>query len=416
MLTLIKLAWRNVQRNKRRTILTMLAVTITVICLTFAQSYFNGVLEGMYNNLIKTEIGHIRIADQRYLSRERMNPLEFAIPNYEQIEQAVALVPGVVRSLPRLKFGVLLEHEGNNQIAIGIGIDPAKEKGQLLILNNIIKGRPIHSDAQEVLLGRGLANKLRLQIGDSLLVIARTIYYSMDAMEFRVAGIFDTGLSALDDKHFYIPLTIAQYLLNAEKSASTILVMIKHPNKAIEIANTINNKLQNNKDISNGIVAVPWQHHSLVRDMVPYMKSVSISLFSIILFIAALVIVNTLLMAVMERTHEIGIMMAMGMKGHFIISLFLIEALIIAVLGGTLGGILGSGISIWTETQGIDVSAAMGNIKLSLPVMSTIIHPDFTIQSLIKAFVFGIITALVATIYPCIKALRLEPTEAIQRL
>ncbi|MDZ7261099.1 MAG: ABC transporter permease [candidate division KSB1 bacterium] len=415
MAMFIKLAWRNVRRNVRRTLLTLSAIAVTVYALTFAQSYFKGALGGMYDNLIRTETGHIRIVHKDFLRRERMTPLEFLVWDYPTIEQQLQAIPGIERISQRLKFHVMLDYKGNDEVCLGIGLQPEKERDIMPLTNHITTGRYLQANEKEILLGTGLAEKLGIHVGDTLLVVTRTVYFSHDAMDFRVVGTFTTGLSSLDKHTFYLPFSKAQELLNAEGATTEIIIMLKQPHKAPDIAEQIASLLTNNSAMANYLV-IPWQQQRFLRDMVPYIRTVSAILFGIIMFIAGLVIINTMLMAVMERTHEMGVMMALGLKGRSLVALFLLEAVIIALLGGILGGALGSGVSIWTEVNGIDLSAVVSNIEMPVPIYGAKLYPDFTMMALVKAILFGIITALVATAYPCYKAATLVPTEAIRRI
>jgi putative ABC transport system permease protein len=168
--------------------------------------------------------------------------------------------------------------------------------------------------------------------------------------------------------------------------------------------------------VGDDLLVVPWQDHYLLRDLILWMKTALLVLYGLILFIASLVIVNTMLMAVLERTHEMGVMMAMGMKGRDLVTLFLAEAAFIALVGGLLGGALGSGLSIYAEAVGLDFSQMLGEVEAPIPYLQDYtIYPDFTLSALGLGILFGLIMALVATILPCQKAARLVPTEAIRK-
>jgi len=410
---IFKLAFRNVKRNSRRSILTASAVAVTVMSLIFAHSYFKGITEGLYRNLIRTEVGHIRISDRNFLRRERMLPLDDLVSQSNAIEKICRQTKGVKLVTPRLRFHVMLSHNDENEIALATGLDVEREKNTMPLFNDIIAGNYLLPNSNNMILGNGLAEKLGVNVGDSLIIITRTVYYSQDAMVLRVAGIFHTGFQNIDDHNFYLPIESARLLLDAENMASEILVFISDLDQTKKITTEIKTKLAG----FDNLAVIPWYENMYIRDLRPYMQKVMGSLFGIIMFIAALVIINTMLMAVLERTHEMGIMMAMGLKGRDLLTLFLLEAGLIAIIGGLVGAALGSGLAIYSEIHGLDFSQMAGKFDMPIPMFKdNTIYPNFTITGLLQGFIFGLITAIIAAFIPCFKAAKLVPTEAIRKI
>ena len=410
----LKLALRNVKRHTRRSLLTAMAIAVTVCALIFANSYFRGLIISAYAGFINTEAGHIRIAHKEYVKRERMLPLDRLVNDTPEITSHLQEIHEINTVLPRLKFHVMLNHAGKNEIAIGIGIEPEKEKTRSPVFEQIRSGSANLNTKKAMLIGSGLAEKLRLNVGDSLLVVTRTVYYSQDAMVFGIAGIFHSGLELLDNNNFYINFETAELLLDAKNMASEILIYLDEANQSRIVAKRIEESLL---PTLNELAVIPWQHHSILKNLIPYVRQVSAILYGIILFIAALVIFNTMLMAVLERTHEMGILMSMGMKGKSLVNLFILEALLIAVIGCLIGGILGCGLSLYVEKVGLDFSQIIDNVEFPIPFLQhNKMYPDFSAHALWQSVFLGILTALLATIFPCLKAAHLEPTEALRKI
>jgi len=421
MLYLIKMAVRNIGRNKRRTILTFLAVFIATIALSFGACYLKGILEGTFDNYIRLQAGHIKIHNAEYVKKERLLPLDVPVSDYEAMQESLAGMDGIDMITPRITFGVMLNVEGNNENSLGVGIDPIKERNILRLEELLTEGsRYVEADAAEMLIGKRLAGTLGVKLGDTITVITQTAFSSLGAMNFKVVGMIESGIAYLDKSFFYIPIGKCQELLDMDEMATELVIMTKDKEDAGRLVGEIATRLDTSgttgkeDEFVSGddkYKVTPWQNQSNLVSAISSSK-ISMGIMSgIILVVAGLTILNTMLMSVFERTREIGMMMSMGMKGRRIVTLLLFEALAIGVLGGIGGCIVGSGISILTEHTGLDFSSAMENIDMPI---GGIVYPDFEFALILKAFAYGIAMAVVASLYPAYRASRMQPTEALR--
>lgn len=416
MVTRLKLTLRNLNRNIKRTTITVLIIAIAVTALIFFNSMLDGLLFNLSHNLIKTDLGEIKIADRRYLQQEHTNPLKYAIKGADEIEKYIADFSDIVSIQPRLKFSVLLEHHGNSEFSVGTGIDPEREINNLLAVDNIIEGRLFKLDAQEAIIGSQLAEKLDLHVGDSLFVVARTLYFSLDAMAFEIAGIFETGLRIVDEKQFFIPIGKAQFLLDADNTVSNFVITLNNSNDAKQISEAINKKFASYQSIAMQIIAVPWQQNKFIRTIEPYLKKATIVSYAIVMFIAGFVVLNTLLISLMEQTQQIVIMKTMGTKNFLIIAPLILEAFAITFVSCLLGIVIGGTFSIWAESHSVHFSATLKQLSLSLPFINAKVYTDFTFGSAWSVFTCCIIMTIAALIYPCVKAIQVDPAEAIRKI
>lgn len=420
---IFKIAWRNVWRNRRRSMLTLMALAIGVMSMIIAKSYMGGIVNSMTEGLVKTQTGHIRIAHKEFLRLERIMPKEYLLNNASQIKTHLNEVPGVkVQALlEQIKFNVLLSHGSDNESSLAIGIEPQGADQVMELSKAIIDGTYFdeHSQTLSVIMGKGLAKKLHVQVGDEVLAVTTDINYSTYALPFKVAGIFETGLTNMDKRLIYIPLKRAQEMLDCGDAVHDILVFLDKPDLAVDVADTIKTAMAGTIPGSEDYSVTPWQHADIIENGVPVMKSIYDKILYIVMLIVALVILNTMLMAVMERYHEIGVMKALGFRNREIFYLIISEAFYIGSIGAIIGGLLGGSISAYLEKTGIDMSKLispeiMKEIDMPLPFFGKMLYLDFNSAILIGAMIFGLIIALIAVIYPAVKSARMQPVEAFR--
>jgi putative ABC transport system permease protein len=408
----IKLAWRNIWRNWRRTILTSLAVAFGMISIIFTYSYIEGVTASIYRSLIETELGHVKIVSREFLRLERVMPRDQLVYNAQNIEDGISSLPGISTMTERIKFLLVLSSEDKNEPSLGVGINPEQEKNLFDLRQHLIQGSYFRESSAEMLIGSGLAKKLGVSIGDEILAVTTDINYSTYALTFTVAGIFKTGFSFMDKNFIYIPIEKAQEMLDCDGAVHEILLLLEDPEKATEISSEILAFLEE-KGLEDTLTAVPWQENFFLAYM-PFANIAMGSILLIIMLIAALVILNTTLMAVVERTHEIGIIKSMGMRNGGVMGLILVEATYIGLLGVFIGGLIGSGLSLFAQSTGLNFTRMMEKMEFEFAFFSPIIYPKFTLGILLGAAVFCLVTTLVAALYPARKASRMEPVEALR--
>jgi putative ABC transport system permease protein len=415
---IFKFGWRNLTRNKRRTFFTILAIAVGVLSLVFARSYIKGIINTANEAMIKTEIGHVKIAHKEYLRLDRIMPKEHLVRDLSALRTGLTAMPGIVSMNERIKFHVLLSHGDINEPAVAVGFEPEQEDKNMELSKTIVEGGYFGNSHQglDLIIGKKLAEKMKVTVNDELLLVTTDVNYSTYALPFKVIGIFDTGFGAMDKHLVYIPLPKAQEMLDCGDAAHEVLVFIKDPAKSWETCEKIEGILSP-KDPDHSIQAIPWQKDDLIQ-FLPTVSGIWDIIIGVIMFIVALVILNTMLMAVMERYHEIGVIKALGFKNREIFGMILVEALYLGCIGAVIGGILGGTLSALVEKTGIDLNQMTGGmmdkIDIPVPFLGKIIYPDFTLAILIGAMVFGILVALIAVLYPAFKSSKMLPVEAFR--
>ncbi len=420
---IFKFSWKNIWRNKRRTFFTLIAIAFGVTAVIVLSSYMKGFLKSSNAQMIKFQVGHIRIAHQEFLRLERVMPGEHLVDvnRLNRINEAISRVPQVEASFTRLKFNVLLNRRGVNERGIAIGIDPESADKGMNLSQTLTAGsyNDFQADGQELIIGKQLAKKLNVTLNDELLLVANDINYSTYALPFKIVGIFQTGYASMDNHILFIPLKKAAEMLDCGGAVHEILVFLKEPGSAETAAGTIQQAITPNQPNSpQPIQVIPWQKDEFIAGFMPYLESLINKVLYILLILVTLVILNTMLMAVMERYHEIGVIKALGFKDKEVRMMIMLEAFLMGLVGSAAGGIIGGTLAAISAKTGIDFSKGMGeelfNKMDALPVYVKVLYPEFSLPILFNAILFGIVIALAASLYPAFKSSKMSPVEALR--
>lgn len=403
-MNILKLAYRNFFRNSRRSVISGLSVTIAIMAIIFAKSYFTGAINNVRGNVVSLVSGHIRITTEQYERRERLMPLEDALALSPQFYEQV-VHDEVMVSSPRIKFGVLLGEEEVSIPALAYAIDPEKEANITGFDKRLVEGTYIASGEEAAILGAGLAERLNVAVGDTLTIITKTAYDSPAGMNLLIKGTFKTGIGGVDRSLFYMPLDVGQRMLDLEGRATEFVMMIARPERAVEVARDI--------ELGSGYSVVPFQHDTILR-LISVAEYAYGFLYAIILIVACSAIANTMLMVVFERTKEIGMMKAMGLNNLSIIALFTAEAGMIGVMGSFFGAIIGAVLSYWLKYHGIDVAVMSTSTSTDMP-FGPIIYPAPTLLIVIGSFLFGLLATVVVALLPISRVSKLQPADALRR-
>ncbi len=402
---LIKIAFRNIFRNTRRTIITCTAVLISVSAVVFLESYFGGVMGDIVEDTIKST-GHIKLQHPEYKLKQRMLSLNVPVENYVDIIELLKKNKEIKLATGRIKFGSIININDKNETGLGMGIVPDDEREILNLQNSLIKGQYFTGKDDETIVGREIVSSLNLDIGDTITVIVSTAYNSLNAANLRIIGICDL-LNYNMNKIFYMPLNKAQDLLDMYDRVTEILVFTDDYKKTDEVINII----KTIPEISENYVLLNWLQAGSLETYYPLVQVMIIVFEIIFLLLAVLVIVNTILMSVFERTWEIGIINAVGMKGRQILMSLLFEALMIGIIGSIVGILVGSGFGYLLEVKGITIGKAVEGYPIPI---RQVIYGDLTWLIVIRSFLMGLFASVLAAFLPALKASRMEPAEALR--
>jgi len=401
MTQLFKMAFRDLGRNKRRSLLSALAVSIGMSLLLLMASIVDGEMRGALQNTIRLQSGHLQIRPVDY--NENKTSLNWAdlIANPQGVIAQLKTIPQVTEATPRL-FASGIVSRGENSAGVQvIGIDPASPANQIF-REGLLEGSFITPDDREgILIGRPLARKFNLKAGDQVSLLVNKSEGNVDEQMFVVRGIYTTNTVGYDESSVFMPLVKAQTFTGAGDHATIIFVLLQDREQAEAVASALQ---------SSNTQAVTWQEmNELIVQFESFADAYMTFLYLIVLGITATVVTNTLVMAVFERTREIGILAAIGMKGRRIMAQFLVEGAMIATLGIIGGLILGGGLVWYFTVYGFFI----GDMGMTGILMGDQIYAHLTVQDTIYLTVVAYVVTLLASLYPATLAARMEPVDAL---
>ncbi|MFA5928565.1 MAG: FtsX-like permease family protein [Candidatus Margulisiibacteriota bacterium] len=410
---LFSLSWRNILRNYRRSILTGLSIMFAVAIVIFMWSFIEGEIKAVFDTMINTSSGHIRVVNTKFLKREKMLPLQENIPDYVAIQEMLAKDPNVKTVTGRIRFGVLLENNGTTKQSLGFGIEPQKEEQVLKLGKTLVDGRLISQGSEEeVNIGVQMAKELGLRVGDILTVVTQTAYGSFSAKNLQIVGIFNYGSPVIDKRCFFISLPVAQDLLDISGCVTELLVMTDKPDQARLEAAKIGEQIA--LAYPDRYTVKAWQDQGVLFTFMNLAKYIYMVILGIVLLLSAFTILNTMFMAVLERTRELGMMKALGLKNGQVVNMMLIESAALGTIASFLGAIFGTILSYYMSVRGMDFTKTVANME-TFPIPN-VLYAHFSWSYVLIGFSFGILFSVLAAIPPALRAAKMEATEALHEI
>lgn len=403
MIQIFKMAFRDLGRNRRRSFFSALAVAIGLALLMLMSSVIQGEMGSALESAIHLQSGHLQIRAKSYNENKSSLKWEDLVENPEQIASQIAGLDQVEAATPRLFASGFLS-TGDESAGVRIyGIDPQSAANDPY-RNGIIEGSFLAADDRDgLLIGQPAAAKLHLQVGDKVSLSVNTSNGDIQEQTFTIRGIYTTNTYAFDGTTVLLSLAKAQAITQTENHASTIFVLLKDTSFTDSVSNAIK--------APPGLEVLTWKDlNALITEFETLANSYIGFFYLIILAITASVIINTLIMSVYERTREIGILSAIGMRGGRIMGLFLAESFLLAIGGVILGLILGV-----LSVQLFNVNGFyIGNMGLNGIVISNTIRANLTLDKTISVTIMTFVATILSGFYPAWMASRLEPVEALR--
>ncbi|MFN7142618.1 MAG: ABC transporter permease [Myxococcota bacterium] len=404
---LLSMALRNALRNRRRSLLTATMVMLGVACLTVAMSW----LEGFFGSTIDMAAnlaGHVRVVDADYARREQLNPLHENIAVTAPLEEAIRGVPGVVAVYPRISMGVTatVGDEIGEEFGMVQGGPIALFEGPLDIDGKLAEGRMLAGD-DEAVVGKKLVEKVGAKLGDELVILGQTQDGSMSPAKVTIVGIADLG-NAMQNRQIFLTLEKVRYMADIPDGAVELSVYAEDRDDGAALAEALKAlPALEGRDVRS------WDQRPPFDQVMGLLGTVKGIAAFVMVFITGLGVLNTMLMSVLERTAEIGVMRAMGLRKRQVVTLFVLEALGISAIGGVLGAVLGGLGGYWLQVHGVDLGKVVDKLPATIPMNSTI-YGKVTPDILLWAVLLGLAMAVVGGVVPALRASRIEPIEAMR--
>lgn len=409
MLKYIKLAWRNMWRNWRRTTIAVTAIVLGLILLISMDALIKGSDQAIFGNAVRLYGGNIQVHAAGFrekASRLPMIPLQDA----DMVVRIVKDDPRVVVASKRINTGGLASTRAGTYPVIITAIEPEGEAPISLIAENIAEGRFLtKEDGDAVLVGRALADLLGVTVGDRLTLLGQRKNEAMRQRTMTVVGIYDLGLAEAEKGTVFINLPEAQTLYNLRDQETEVAVNLVSFGQESDLVKEFQSELPN-YEVDSFDTLRPEIRQAL------QVKGTVTSIFGfIVLLIASIGILNLMLMAVFERTREMGVLAALGMKGWQIMVLFLLEGAFIGALGALVGCIFGW-LVVWLLSQvGINLSFISGAGEL-YALMGERLYPFISMEVIVSYGIAVIIIAALASLFPAWQASRNQPAVALHHI
>ncbi|MGD8406302.1 MAG: ABC transporter permease [Anaerolineales bacterium] len=401
---ILKMSFRNLARNKRRSLFSALAIALGAALLLFMSATIRGEMRGSLDLTINLYSGHLQIHAKDYKDSNMSLKRADMIESPAEIAQQIQGIQQVKAASPRLNASGVLAFK-NETIGIQIiGIDPSSATNAIY-REGLVAGNFLTADDREgVLIGLPLAESLDLNVGDSIDLILNTSEGNTDEQQFTIRGIYTTDTPGYDKATIFMPLEKAQTITRTENFASMIYILLNNMDDTAAVKAAIQ---------APGYVVEDWQEMNKLLIIVEQLSNAMMFFFNLmVLGVTSTVIMNTLLMAVYERTREMGILGALGMKGRQIKALFLTEASLLAIGGVLIGLMIGVPLVLYYAQAGFFI----GDIGISANsgmMFGNSIYPYPTVGDAISVSLAALLITILSGYYPASQAAKLEPVEAL---
>ncbi|MDM8524074.1 ABC transporter permease [Desulfococcaceae bacterium HSG8] len=405
----IRMAWRNIWRNPRRTLLTIAAITFASLLLVFMLSFQFGSYEAMINAAVKIQTGHLKVQAEGY--NEKMN-IRQAVPDPDAVCNILDTIPEIDAYTSRGIGFSLISSEDRTYGAMVVGIAPVREAGVSTLRQLIREGEYLsENDTDKAIVGKLMAKNLQVGLGDELTLLGQGRDGSVAAAVVTIKGIYSSGQDEFDRSAIHIPLEYFQEVYAMRGAVHEIAVIGKSLGDVAEIKKAVASGLKPLK-MKKPLALLDW------KELMPgLLQAISMDLVGGLIFwflliiVVAFSILNTFLMAIFERTREFGVMMAIGTSPGRLTRLLLTESMFMTATGIATGILLGCLITGYFQVYGINLGDA--NELLRQYGISGRIHPKLSLLSALLGPAMVLFITFLTALYPAFKVRGLRIVEAM---
>lgn len=398
-----KLAFRNIFRQRSRTAFTLAAIIFGVASLILSGGFVQDFFIQLREATIHSQFGHLQIYKKGYYEYGRKSPFQYMISDPDKLAGDLSRLEHVAEATPRMNFSALLSNGRTTFPVIGEGVEPEKDARLSSYIKLISGNRLPNTDIFTMLIGQGVANSLKLKVGDNATLLVNTREGAINTFDFKVTGVFQTFSKEFDDRAVRISLAAAQELL-ATKSAHSLVLALTETSHTDQVAEDLMRILA-----SDQFEVKTWyQLADFYQKAVDLYERYFLVLHIIILGLVLLSVANSVNMTIFERTGEFGTLMALGNRGSSVFRLILQEIFILGLIGSAAGAILGLALAAVISTIGIPMPP-MPNTNSGYTALIRIVPWEVG-----KAFAVGFFATLCAALIPARRAARLPIVEALR--
>jgi ABC-type lipoprotein release transport system permease subunit len=399
------LAWRNLWRNHRRTIIMLAAISVGAWAMIFMTALIRGMVNDMLRDGIRALPGLVQVHNPAYLDDPSVNNLLAA----DAAEVADALRDsGIERFSSRVRVPAIISSERESRGVTLLGVDPAEEKSITAIGGDIVAGRGLESPEDNgVVLGRTLADKLDTEVGKRIVLMSQDPANEVADRGFRVVGLFTASLQAQEEAFVFAGRGTVQEMLRIGDGITEVAVMGDDYRDVGPLLAEVRSAMSESDEV------LPWQElDEYLGSMMTVMDGFVLVWIVVVFLALSFGLVNTLVMAVFERVREIGLMLALGMRPASILGQILVESTFLLVLGLIAGNVLAYA-SIIPLRDGIDISVVAQGMEMF--GAASVLYPELAVNDVITTNIVVLVLGFFASLSPAWRASRYEPVRALTR-
>jgi ABC-type lipoprotein release transport system permease subunit len=413
---LLRLALRNVRRQVRRSFLTASAMVVSLILLVFSRSIADGGHDKWIDGGVRLGSGHVAFQAPAYRERHAIEHRldQAAVTAVDRALADPAIAPAIAAVAHRVEVAGLAASAAAAVPVSVVGVEPAEEPAFSEMDRRRVEGRYLAADDRLAgYVGEGLARRLRVELGDRLVLTAQASDSTITEQLVRVVGTFRTGIPEVDQGLVQIPLATAQDWLGLGRAVTTVSVLLHDSWATDRVVAAARRALAAD---TGRIAVLSWRHAMPELDAAVRVDDAGDYVFHAVLFlIVALAIVNTVLMSVLQRTREFGVIRALGLRRRDSAALVTLETLLLALVSGAVGIALGLALTWGLFRHGIDFTRFMGDqFTAAGTVIDPVFVPQFRVTQIVQSVAFTVVIGLLASLYPAWRATRIDITEAMK--
>lgn len=415
---ILKIAFRNILRHKRRTFLSAITIAFGLMLFILFDSLLSGIDRSSMENMVNLTDGSLKIYTKEYAAEKMAYPLKYGIDDTNSLTDYTKKVPGVTGITPRIAFLTEIINGERSLRTVGSVIQPDTDSKVFILPKYVNAGRFFSRDnTQEVVLGKKLAEDLGVKVGDTVLLNTRTRFEANNAVDFEVVGLLETPAPFINESGIFITFQAADQYLDVQDFVTEFDIHVpwgkmEDINAYVQRINIIKDKIS--PQFPGLAVNTFYDINSAFIGMMAGKRKAQSMLIFFILLIGAVGIVNTVLMSVYERIREVGVLRALGIQPNEIRRMFFYEGILIGLVGGLMGIIAGFLVNIWMVNTGMDFTFMMKNIDSSQMPISGIFYGQWNIQTFFVALFLGTVISALAAIVPARKAAKITPNQCLK--
>jgi putative ABC transport system permease protein len=411
---LIKIAYRNIWRNKRRTFFCIAAVGIAVFFIVLYSSMIDGMTRNINEVVQIYDFGHVKVVSSQYEAENEYMPVQYPVSDgksWKELVSAIKEIPGVRAVFPRISsLATLQESTTKHAVLWGLCIEDEMAANHFNLTDRndgLLEGRWPASGTNECAIGRVFAHKSELSVGDRIPLKTVSAQYSDKIWNPVITGIFNFDYIKYDEQYIIVDIERLQRLLVLDEGTQSLVIFADNEKKSGAIA------ADARKMLGQGNVVTEWRDNYWVA-MMNMITPIYIMIFLVFLIVASFLIINTVVMIIHERIKEIGMMGCLGMTRAEIVKVFFFESLFLAMFGAFAGVIVGGVIAGIGSMYPLRLGDMYGDTFSEMPLGNAIflgISPFI----IIRAWLLGVVVASLFTLIPSLKSAFVEPVEALRR-